>query len=51
MQQDEPEDPTEKANWLPTPEEGHFNLTLRLYWPKKQVREATWTPPAVKKME
>lgn len=41
--------PTNKnivSNWLPAPV-GSFNLTMRIYWPKKSVLNGTWTPPAI----
>jgi hypothetical protein len=41
-----------EVNWLPVPE-GHFNLTLRMYWPKDtppSILDGTWTPPAVKRV-
>lgn len=34
-----------EANWLPTPKEGPFSLTMRLYWPKREAFDGTWTPP------
>jgi len=34
-------------NWLPAPASGNFSLCLRLYWPKDQVLDKTWVPPAV----
>ena len=42
---------SKESNWLPTPLEGKFNLTLRLYWPKEEVLNRTWNVPAVKKVE
>ena len=40
-----------EANWLPTPKEGKFNLTLRLYWPKEEVLKRMWNVPPVVKVE
>jgi hypothetical protein len=34
------------ANWLPSPK-GVFTLYLRAYWPKDNVINGSWTPPAV----
>lgn len=38
------------TNWLPTPKEGRFNLTLRLYWPKEPVLNRTWNVPPIMKV-
>ena len=38
-----------ESNWLPAPT-GEFNLALRLYSPKREALDGTWTPPAVKKV-
>jgi DNA sulfur modification protein DndE len=38
----------QENNWLPAPK-GKFVLTLRLYWPKEEVINGTWTPPGVQK--
>jgi hypothetical protein len=46
MQREEPEDPTERANWLPTPDMP-FYLSFRLYWPKQDALDGTWNPPAL----
>lgn len=46
MQRDEPTDPKERANWLPTPD-GSFYLALRLYWPKPAALNGEWNPPPV----
>jgi hypothetical protein len=46
VQADAPDDPDQRANWLPAPN-GHFSLFVRAYWPKETVT-GTWTPPAAK---
>jgi hypothetical protein len=45
LQKDAPSGPLH-ANWLPAPS-GHFNLLLRMYWPKQPVLTGRWQPPAV----
>ncbi len=47
IQHERPE-PAGVPDWLPAPE-GLFNLILRLYWPKPEVLDGQWTPPAVMK--
>ena len=37
-----------EANWLPAPE-GPFMLVLRLYWPKPDALNGTWTAPPPEK--
>ena len=46
VQADQPEDPVQRANWLPAPK-GNFSLYVRAYWPREPVTNGTWTPPAV----
>jgi len=46
IQRDSP-DSAKMPNWLPTPASGDFSLTLRLYWPKEEVLNKSWVPPAV----
>jgi hypothetical protein len=54
--------PDKESNWLPTPPNGIFNLTIRVYQPKQtmldgkvennmMVGPATWTVPPVKRVE
>ena len=47
VQADAPSDPTQRANWLPSPN-GDFSLYVRAYWPKAAVTDGSWTPPAVR---
>jgi hypothetical protein len=37
-----------ESNWLPAPKDS-FNLFMRLYWPKQEIVDGTWSPPAVKR--
>lgn len=50
IQRDEPDDPAERANWLPAPE-GPFYLVLRVYWPEAAALDGTWTPPSVVRLD
>ena len=53
IQQDEPADPAQKANWLPAPD-GPIYLVMRLYWPKTEAPSVlppgggSWQPPGIK---
>jgi hypothetical protein len=48
LQADEPKG-VPKGNWLPAPK-GGFIVVLRAYWPKKEMLDGTWFPPAVAKV-
>ncbi len=48
IQQEQPENPVEQANWLPALD-GSFYLTMRIYWPEQATLDGTWTPPPVDK--
>ena len=47
--QREPPDRARRSNWLPTPA-GAFTLALRLYWPRDEALEPTWSPPQVHRL-
>jgi hypothetical protein len=38
-----------QANWLPAPK-GPFRTALRLYSPKKEVADGTWSPPPIRRV-
>jgi len=40
-----------KSNWLPSPKEQDFNLTIRMYVPKENVVKGDWFPLGVEKIE
>ncbi len=46
--QNESPGPGKEANWLPAPK-GPFNLTMRLYAPKRDALTGVWNPPPVKR--
>ncbi len=48
IQHERPEQGT--SNWLPAPA-GGFTLCARLYYPKPEVLDGTWTPPAVTRVD
>jgi hypothetical protein len=35
------------ANWLPAPK-GPFSVILRVYWPKQELIDGRWNPPAIR---
>ena len=45
--QSNPPEEDKIKNWLPIPKEGRFFLTMRLYWPKKEVLDGEWKVPFV----
>ena len=38
-----------ESNWLPAPKD-NFNVILRVYWPKQEMLERRWKPPAIQKV-
>jgi len=40
--------PDKKANWLPAPSSGPFNLVVRIFWPKEAALDGTWKMPGVR---
>jgi hypothetical protein len=42
--------PDKEANWLPVAE-APFTLLMRLYSPKSEVLDGSWTPPPLKRPE
>jgi len=50
IQNKEPSDPEQQANWLPAPD-GPIYMVMRLYWPKEEALKGTWTPPSITKVE
>ena len=46
----EPKEPVERADWLPSPKNAEFSLYVRAYWPDDAITHGRWTPPAVVKV-
>lgn len=49
LQQDEPTDPAERANWLPAPA-GPFYLVTRHYSPQSAILTGDWQPPLIRRL-
>jgi len=45
--QADPPAEAQRGNWLPSPKGEEFSLYLRSYWPKVEITDGSWTPPAV----
>ncbi|MFG3597990.1 DUF1254 domain-containing protein [Bradyrhizobium sp. RDI18] len=39
-----------ESNWLPSPK-GEFNLSIRMYSPKREVLNQEWAPPPVRRLQ
>jgi len=50
VRRDTPEAEKE-SNWLPAPKSGAFTMNMRLYWPKAEMLDGTWSPPPVKRVD
>ncbi|HWU86931.1 MAG TPA: DUF1254 domain-containing protein [Kofleriaceae bacterium] len=42
-----PADVPTPSNWLPAPQRGPFNLTMRMYYPKQPAINGDWHPPEI----
>jgi hypothetical protein len=47
--QADPPPEAQRSNWLPAPAGQDVSLFLRAYWPKVEVTDGDWTPPAVER--
>ena len=47
--QADPPPAAQRDNWLPAPKGSDFSLFMRAYWPKVEITDGSWTPPAVNK--
>ena len=48
LQKDSP-GPELEANWLPAPE-GPFMVPMRMYWPRQEAIDGTWTEPPLQRV-
>ena len=49
--QSDPPLEAQRGNWLPSPKDADFSLYVRSYWPKVEVTDGAWTPPAVQRAQ
>jgi hypothetical protein len=43
--------PERESNWLPAPKDAPFGPTMRIYSPRYEVLNGTWTPPGFRRVE
>jgi len=48
VQPDPPPEP-QRSNWLPAPRGADFSLFMRSYWPKVEITDGSWSPPAAER--
>ena len=41
---------TKESNWVPAPKD-EFSLYIRAYWPKAEILDGRWVPPAVTRVD
>jgi hypothetical protein len=39
-----------ESNWLPAPKDAPFALTMRIYAPRPEALDGTWTPPPIRRL-
>jgi hypothetical protein len=49
--QADPPAEAQRSNWLPTPEQGPFSVTARLYWPEASILERKWQMPGLERLD
>jgi hypothetical protein len=49
LQPDDP-GPAHRLNWLPTPPDQTYELSLRTYWPSNALLNGQWAPPPIVKV-
>jgi hypothetical protein len=47
--QADPPPEAQRGNWLPASRDADFSLYMRSYWPKVEITDGSWTPPAVQR--
>jgi hypothetical protein len=40
-----------ESNWLPASGDADFSLYIRTYWPKQEILDGTWQPPAINQVK
>jgi hypothetical protein len=49
--QADPPPEAQQSNWLPAPKGADFSLFMRSYWPKVEITDGSWAPPAAQRVQ